>query len=103
MGQSGPALRRARRAAVRKARRLRFDHVARDLDGDIDADRLQVEAMVAPGSHLIGHTLSGMRFAHMYRARVHGIHRRLLDIRQPLDQVQLDLGDVLLLDAPARA
>ncbi len=90
-------------AAVRKARRLRFDHVARDLDGDIDADRLQVEAMVAPGSHLIGHTLSGMRFGHMYRARVHGIHRRLLDIRQPLDQVQLDLGDVLLLDAPARA
>ena len=90
-------------AAVRKARRLRFDHVARDLDGDIDAERLQVEAMVSPGSHLIGHTLSGMRFGHMYRARVHGIHRRLLDIRQPLDQVPLDLGDVLLLDAPERA
>ena len=90
-------------AAVRKARRLRFDHVARDLDGDIDAERLQVEAMVAPGSHLIGHTLSGVRFGHMYRARVHGIHRRLLDIRRPLDQVPLDLGDVLLLDAPARA
>ena len=90
-------------AAVRKARKLRFDHVARDLDGDIDAERLQVEAMVSPASHLIGHTLSGMRFGHMYRARVHGIHRRLLDIRQPLDQVPLDLGDVLLLDAPARA
>src|SRR5690606_41550276 len=45
----------------------------------------------------------GMRFAHMYRARVHGIHRRLLDIRQPLDQVQLSLGDVLLIDAPETA
>ncbi|MGJ4730197.1 SLC13 family permease [Luteimonas sp. SDU101] len=90
-------------AAVRKARKLRFDHVARDLDGDIDAERMQVEVMVSPGSHLIGHTLAGMRFGHMYRARVHGIHRRLLDVRQPLDQVQLDLGDVLLLDAPARA
>ncbi len=90
-------------AAVRKARKLRFDHVARDLDGDIDAERMQVEVMVSPGSHLIGHTLSGMRFGHMYRARVHGIHRRLLDVRQPLDQVPLNLGDVLLLDAPAKA
>jgi di/tricarboxylate transporter len=90
-------------AAVRKARKLRFDHVARDLDGDIDAERVQVEVMVSPGSHLIGHTLAGMRFGHMYRARVHGIHRRLLDVRQSLDRVPLHLGDVLLLDAPARA
>jgi len=87
--------------AVRKARRLRFDHVAGELDDDVE--RVQVEAMVSPGSHLIGNTLAGMRFAHMYRARVHGIHRRLLDIRQPLDQVQLSLGDVLLIDAPETA
>ncbi|TYT26032.1 SLC13 family permease [Luteimonas viscosa] len=90
-------------AAVRKARRLRFDHVSRDLDGDITAGRVQVEAMVSPGSHLIGHTLAGMRFGHMYRTRVHGIHRRLLDIRQPLDHVELSVGDVLLLDAPEKA
>jgi di/tricarboxylate transporter len=90
-------------AAVRRARRLRFDHVARDLDGDIDTDRVQVEAMVSPGSHLVGHTLAGMRFGHMYRTRVQGIHRRLLDIRQPLDHVQLTVGDVLLLDAPETA
>ena len=90
--------------AVRKARKLRFDHVAGDIDGDAaDAERVQVEAMVSPGSHLIGNTLAGMRFGHMYRARVQGIHRRLLDIRQPLDQVQLSLGDVLLLDAPEPA
>ncbi|MDH5834317.1 SLC13 family permease [Luteimonas kalidii] len=89
--------------AVRKARRLRFDHVARDLDGDITAERVQVEAMVSPGSHLIGHTLAGMRFGHMYRTRVQGIHRRLLDIRQPLDHVELTVGDVLLLDAPETA
>src|SRR5690606_696900 len=87
--------------AVRKVRRLRFDHVAGELDDDVE--RVQVEAMVSPGSHLIGNTLAGMRFAHMYRARVHGIHRRLLDIRQPLDQVQLSLGDVLLIDAPDTA
>jgi di/tricarboxylate transporter len=87
--------------AVRKARKLRFDQGPGN--GDRDAELLQVEAMVSPGSHLIGNTLAGMRFGHMYRARVHGIHRRLLDIRQPLDQVQLSLGDVLLLEAPEAA
>ncbi|HRN62364.1 MAG TPA: SLC13 family permease, partial [Luteimonas sp.] len=90
-------------AAARKALKLKFDHVSRDLDGDVNAERLQVEAMVSPGSHLIGNTLAGMRFGHMYRARVHGIHRRLLDIRQPLDQVTLAVGDVLLINAPEKA
>lgn len=89
--------------ALRKSMKLKFDHVARDLDGDITAERLHVEAMVAPGSHLIGHTLAGMRFGHTYRARVHGLHRRQLGIRQSLDQVPLHVGDVLLLDAPVKA
>ncbi|MDR7194260.1 SLC13 family permease [Luteimonas terrae] len=89
--------------ATRKSMKLKFDHVARDLDGDLNAERLHVEAMVAPGSHLIGHTLAGMRFGHTYRARVHGLHRRQLGIRQPLDQVPLHVGDVLLLDAPVKA
>ncbi|MGY0560432.1 SLC13 family permease [Luteimonas sp. A277] len=66
-------------------------------------ERLHVEAMVAPGSHLIGRTLYGMRFAHTYRARVQGIHRRQLAIRVPLDRVPLSVGDVLMLDAPADA
>lgn len=90
-------------AAIRKSLKLAFDHVARDLDGDPNAERVHVEAMVSPGSHLIGHTLAGMRFGHTYRARVHGLHRRQLDIRQPLDHVQLSVGDVLLIDAPAKA
>ncbi|VXA91630.1 SLC13 family permease [Luteimonas sp. 9C] len=89
--------------AARKSLKLKFDHVARDLDGDVTAERLHVEAMVAPGSHLIGHTLAGMRFGHTYRARVHGLHRRQLGVRQPLDHVPLHVGDVLLLDAPVKA
>ncbi|MGO3127282.1 MAG: SLC13 family permease [Luteimonas sp.] len=89
--------------ATRKSLKLKFDHVARDLDGDLNAERLHVEAMVSPGSHLIGHTLSGMRFGHTYRARVHGLHRRQLGIHKPLDQVPLHVGDVLLLDAPAKS
>lgn len=80
--------------------KLQFDPVARDLEGDPAAKRMEVEVMVAPSSHLIGKTIAGMRFGHSYRSRVHGLHRRRSTIRQPLDHVPLALGDVLLLDAP---
>jgi len=85
---------------VRKQLRLRFDNVSRDLDGNPEVERLHVEVMVAPGSHLVGQTIAGMRFGHTYRCRVHGLSRLRLAIRQPLDQVPLAVGDVLLLDAP---
>ncbi|NZA27827.1 SLC13 family permease [Luteimonas sp. SJ-92] len=88
---------------ARKKLRLDYDHVARDLDGDVAAERLHAEAMVAPGSHLIGHTLAEVRFGHTYRVRVQGLHRHRLAIRQPLDRVPLAVGDVLLLDAPEKS
>lgn len=85
---------------ARRRLKLQFDPVARDLDGNPETTRLHVEAMVAPGSHLVGNTLAGMRFGHTYRCRVHGLSRHRLSIRQPLDHVPLAVGDVLLLDAP---
>lgn len=94
---------RGRWKDVEEARRrlkLAYDHVAHDLEGDDEDGRLHAEAMVAPGSHLIGHSLAEVRFAHVYHARVQGLHRHRLSIRQPLDQVPLAVGDVLLLDAP---
>nr|WP_255527478.1 MULTISPECIES: SLC13 family permease [unclassified Luteimonas] len=90
---------------ARRKLKLAFDQVATDLDleGDDEDGRVHAEAMVAPGSHLIGHSLADVRFAHMYRARVQGLHRHRLAIRQRLDQVPLAVGDVLLLDAPESA
>src|SRR5690606_37031832 len=85
---------------ARRKLRLEYDHVAHDLEGDNEVGRLHAEAMVAPGSHLIGHSLADVRFAHVYHARVQGLHRHRLSIRQPLDRVPLAVGDVLLLDAP---
>ncbi len=85
---------------VRMRLKLMFDVIARDLDGDAGAPRLHVDAMVAPGSHLVGKSLAGMRFGHTYRCRVHGLSRPRLAIRQPLDRVALEVGDELLLDAP---
>ncbi|GGJ97728.1 SLC13 family permease [Luteimonas terricola] len=89
--------------AARRKLKLSHDEVARDLEVDDEGERVYAEAMVAPGSHLIGHTLAAVRFAHLYHARVQGLHRHRLSIRQPLDQVPLAMGDVLLLDAPESA
>lgn len=90
---------------ARRKLKLAFDQVAQDVDPEDDADagRVHAEAMVAPGSHLIGHSLAEVRFAHVYRARVQGLHRHRLAIRQRLDRVPLAVGDVLLLDAPESA
>ncbi|NLA68689.1 MAG: SLC13 family permease [Gammaproteobacteria bacterium] len=92
--------------AARRKLKLRHLHV----DGepgeeaeDGEHERVHAEVMVAPGSHLVGHTLASLRFAHMYHARVQGLHRHRLAIRQPLDHVPLAVGDVLLLDAPGSA
>ena len=85
---------------ARRRLKLAYDHVAHDLEGDDEDGRLHAEAMVAPGSHLVGHSLADVRFAHVYHARVQGLHRHRLSIRQPLDRVPLAVGDVLLLDAP---
>jgi len=85
---------------LRRELKLEYDRVANDLDGDPKAKRLHVEVMIPPGSHLVDKTLAGVRFGHTYRSRVHGLNRHRLAIRQPLDRVRLEVGDVLLLDAP---
>jgi di/tricarboxylate transporter len=89
--------------AFRRKLKLVHDHVASDLDGDAAAERLHAEVMVSPGSHLAGKSIAAMRFGHTYRARVHGLHRHRLVVRQPLDEVPLAVGDVLLIDAPEAA
>jgi di/tricarboxylate transporter len=88
---------------ARKALRLRFDPVAADLAGNPQEDRLHAEVMVAPGSHLAGKSLAQLRFGHTYRVLVHGLQRPGATLRLPPQQVPLQVGDVLLLDAPASA
>jgi di/tricarboxylate transporter len=87
---------------ARKKLKLRFDRVAtvddKD-DGKDDGEALHAEVMVAPGSYLVGHTLSGLRFAHTYGAQVLGLQRRRSVLRQPIDKVPLAVGDVLMVEA----
>lgn len=84
--------------AARKKLKLRFDQAASTGDKN-DGDALHAEVMVAPGSYLVGHTLSGLRFAHSYGAHVLGLQRRRSVLRQPIDQVPLAVGDVLMVEA----
>lgn len=88
---------------VRRQLQLRHDRVAADLDGNPEATRLHAEAMIAPGSPLVGKSLAQLRFGHVYRMRVHGLQRSGAAPRQPLDQVPLAVGDILLMDATAEA
>lgn len=88
---------------ARKALKLTYDPVAKDLVADPDEERLHAEAMVAPGSHLAGKTLSALRFGHSHRVRVHGLRRNGPAIRRQIDKTPLEVGDILLVDATERA
>ena len=58
-----------------------------------------VQALVAPDSRLIGHTLKEIDFRNRYRALVLGIQRRGETINKKLSSVKLGLGDALLVQA----
>ncbi|MDQ3040230.1 MAG: SLC13 family permease [Pseudomonadota bacterium] len=85
---------------LRRKLGLTFDPVAADLSGNPDEERVHARVMVAPGSHLAGHTLAELRFGHSHRALVHGLQRAGGSVRLPPHQVELAVGDILMLDAP---
>ncbi len=58
-----------------------------------------VQALVAPGSELIGHTLREIDFRNRYKALVLAVQRRGETIRDKLNSVTLGLGDALLIQA----
>ena len=67
---------------------------------DGDQAQVLVEAMVAPGARLAGHTLEALDFQWTYNATVLAVHRRGEVLREKLKDVNLNVGDVLLLLAP---
>ncbi|MCB1552905.1 MAG: SLC13 family permease [Xanthomonadales bacterium] len=66
-----------------------------------EADKVLAEAMVAPGSRFIGHTLSELDFHWHYNATVLAVHRRGQIVRARLSDIQLHVGDVLLMHGGA--
>ncbi|PJK07804.1 SLC13 family permease [Lysobacteraceae bacterium NML08-0793] len=88
---------------VRKSLKLHFDEVARDLVADPAAERVHAEVLIAPGSPLVNRTLTGLRFGHIHRVRVHGLQRPGHTLRQPLHKIPLQVGDTLLVDGTPEA
>ena len=62
-------------------------------------DQRLVQALVAPGSELIGRTLKELDFRNRYKALVLAIQRRGETIRDKLNSVEFGLGDALLIQA----
>ena len=58
-----------------------------------------VQALVAPGSSLIGHTLKELDFRNRYKSLVLAMLRRGETINDKLSSIVLSLGDVLLIQA----
>lgn len=77
---------------------LNVDFKLRDETLQTEDMRL-VQALVAPGSTLIGHNLKELDFRNRYKALVLAIQRRGESIRDKLNSVDLGLGDALLIQA----
>ncbi|MEL6781062.1 MAG: SLC13 family permease [Pseudomonadota bacterium] len=75
------------------------------MDDDDDTPRALalVEAVVAPGSRMIGRTVEMLGFRRLTKAVTLGIQRRSRMIRAKLDEIRLEAGDTLLLCGPEDA
>ena len=63
----------------------------------VASERMLAEAIVAPGSRLIGQSLAHVSFPARTGCLVLGIQRRSRMLRASLDDIRLEAGDVLLL------
>jgi len=63
--------------------------------------QLLAEAMIKPGSGMIGRTLEEVGFRYRYHCIVIGIQRRSHLLRQRITEIRLEAGDELLLQAGA--
>ena len=79
---------------------LRIDADFKLRDETLQSEDLRlVEALVASGSDLIGHTLKEVDFRNRYKALVLAMQRRGETINDRLGSVRLGLGDALLIQA----
>ena len=101
----------ATRAAIQNvlARQPDFlQQVWQSAGGDLDESgrprRLSLtEAVIAPGSRMVGRTVEMLGFRRLTRAVTLGIQRRSRMIRSKLGEIRLESGDTLLLCGPVDA
>ena len=79
------------------AQKLEIATVAESDDSAAAGRRILIEAMVAPGTRLVGDTLDKVDFAWNYKSTVLAVQRRGAILREPLRQTRLQIGDILML------
>jgi len=72
-----------------------------ELEGGDDAERSLVEVVVAPRSSLVGETLASTNFRDRYDATVLALRRGPEYIRKRMEDAELQVGDILLVQATA--
>jgi len=89
---------------LREAKGLELPDELVPLQIDAEGEGLNlVEALIPPESGLIGQTIQGVRFAQRFNSVVLAIRRGRELLRSRLGQVELRLGDALLLQTPQPA
>ncbi|MAK62181.1 MAG: SLC13 family permease [Ponticaulis sp.] len=74
---------------------------ATDEDGNTTPRLLLIEAVVAPGSRMIGRAIEQLGFRRLTNTLVLGVQRRSRMIRARLGDIRLEAGDTLLLCGPS--
>ncbi len=86
---------------LRESARLELNVEFKLRDSTLQTEEMRlVQALVAPGSELIGLTLKDLDFRNRYKALVLAVQRRGETISDKLNSVSLGLGDALLIQAP---
>jgi di/tricarboxylate transporter len=101
LGEGDVLLVEGRRQDVLKIKDIAGIDIKADVDladADLQAEDVRlVEAIVPPGSPLVGRTLRSHRFRERYGLQVLAIHRHQETLTAKLRKVRLRMGDVLLL------
>ncbi len=85
---------------LRDSARLQLNAEFKLRDETLQTEDLRlVQALVAPGSNLVGQTLKELDFRNRYEALVLAIQRRGEPIQEKLNSVRFRLGDALLIQA----
>lgn len=83
----------------RLSERPGLERAQESVDGPDDRTLSIYEAVIKPSSHLVGRSLRDVGFRERYQGVVLGIHRRDTAIEGPLGRIQLQAGDMLIIEA----
>lgn len=67
------------------------------------AESVMREGIVGPGSHFDGRAVGSLNLRRLYDVRILAVHRQGHAMRRDFEKVRLQMGDTLLLEAPAES